>query len=174
MLAHRDLAEQPLLLLMLSFYDAAGNALQKQSDELDRADLYAGLLAKFVDREVDKLRQDRDQADRSRERNKRLYQLAVVAFAMFNRGKKSATEAEINTDLEQLGKEEEEEEEEDELPEDAHGTRIARRLTPAQRAVAEFFFVHRSHASTTVRVCDLGSGDPCMTGVGLGCVTAAP
>src|SRR5262249_42770232 len=62
-LAHRDLAEQPLLLLMLALYDAVGNALQRGSADLRQDELYERLLGSFASREVAKHRpglSDRD------------------------------------------------------------------------------------------------------------------
>ena len=137
-LPHRALAEQPLLLLMLSFYDADGNALQKHSDQLARADLYEGMLAKFIDRELDKLHADAEQSERDDLAAKELDELSVVAFAMFNRGKKSVSEPDLDGDLATL------------LPEDYSvddaAARMARRLSRAQMAVGRFFFIHRSQA----------------------------
>ena len=137
-LAHLDLAEQPLLLLMLSFYDADGNALQHQVDQLGRAELYEGLLAKFVDREIDKLYPELDDMGRRARMNRELHQLSVVAFAMFNRGRKSVTEQQLDADLKQL------------IPEDSQVSgasgQMALGLSRSQMAVARFFFIHRSEA----------------------------
>lgn len=137
-LTHRDLAEQPLLLLMLAFYDAVGNSLQHHQAKLGRADLYEGLLARFVDREIDKLHQGLDVDQRQLQVNGELHQLSVAAFAMFNRGKKSVAEQELDADLAQL------------LPEgsaapDTAG-RMALSLSRSQLAVARFFFIHKSQA----------------------------
>ena len=43
-LSYPELAEQPLLLLMLALYDADANALQRRSAELGRTELYGRLL----------------------------------------------------------------------------------------------------------------------------------
>ncbi len=53
-LSHRELAEQPLLLLMLALYDADANALQRRSAELGRTELYGRLLKEFAGREIRK------------------------------------------------------------------------------------------------------------------------
>lgn len=53
-MSHRDLAEQPLLLLMLALYDADGNALRRIEADLRRSDLYEQLLRSFARREVAK------------------------------------------------------------------------------------------------------------------------
>ncbi|MFC4071172.1 NACHT domain-containing protein [Actinoplanes subglobosus] len=52
-LRFRDLAGQPLLLLLLALYDADGNALQRTT-ELSLGELYEKLLTSFVRREVGK------------------------------------------------------------------------------------------------------------------------
>ncbi|WP_309114756.1 hypothetical protein [Saccharothrix sp.] len=46
-LAHRDLAIQPLLLLMLALYDATDDALRRDDGDLPRAELYDRLLSSF-------------------------------------------------------------------------------------------------------------------------------
>jgi len=137
-LPHRELAEQPLLLLMLSFYDADGNALQRRSTQLGRTDLYEGLLTKFVDREIERLFPFLDEHERRRERDIELQQLSIVALAMFNRGKRSVTERDLDADISEL------------LPvgnrDSSSTTRMARRLSRAQLVVARFFFIHQSQA----------------------------
>ena len=137
-LAQRDLAGQPLLMLMLSFFDADGNALQAHESDLGRGELYERLLAKFVDREIDKLNPGLDERPRRERRIRELHQLSIVAFGMFNRGQQSISEKDLDTDLAQL------------LPEEAAPAvpsgRIALALTPAQLALGRFFFMHRSQA----------------------------
>jgi hypothetical protein len=137
-LAHRDLAEQPLLLLMLALYDADGNALQQHSDHLARADLYERLLSKFAIRELEKHQPGLDEPARVQLVARELKQLSVVAFAMFNRGKKAVTGDELDADLASL------------LPQDYRQREVSgqfsRRLTQAQLAVGRFFFIHRSQA----------------------------
>ena len=136
-LSHKDLAGQPLLLLMLSFYDADGNALQQHSNELARAELYEGLLAKFVNREIGKLHPNSDEADKEASVSTQLDQLSIVAFAMFNRGRKSVSESDLDSDLADLLPDDNTEQEMD---------RVARRLSRAQLTVGRFFFIHRSQA----------------------------
>jgi hypothetical protein len=136
-IGHRDLAAQPLLLLMLSFYDADGNALQQHSYELARAELYEGLLTKFVNREITKLHPDSDESERQNLVSTELDQLSIVAFAMFNRGRKSVSEDDLDADLASL------------LPGDNTEQklgRVARRLSRAQLTVGRFFFIHQSQA----------------------------
>ncbi|WP_439657075.1 NACHT domain-containing protein [Lentzea sp. HUAS TT2] len=94
-LAHRVLAEQPLLLLMLALYDAAGNELQRQKDSLGRGDLYQELLSSFASREVGR-ESDLDLVERELER------LSVVAFAVFHRGGQWVAESDIDEDMTML------------------------------------------------------------------------
>jgi hypothetical protein len=53
-LRYRDLAEQPLLLMMLLIYDAEDGALRHTDRHLTHGELYERLLAMFARREVDK------------------------------------------------------------------------------------------------------------------------
>lgn len=134
-LAQHDLAEQPLLLLMLSLYDANGNALQQQSDELSHADLYEGLLEMFVSRELDKRYRNLDQSERTNLVESHLDELSVVAFAMFNRGRKSVSEFDIDNDLTQL------------LGQDDTPGSSRMSLSRGQLAIGRFFFIHKSEAT---------------------------
>jgi hypothetical protein len=51
-LSYGELAEQPLLLLMLALYDADANVLQHRSAVLSRTELYSRLLKDFARREI--------------------------------------------------------------------------------------------------------------------------
>lgn len=136
-LAHRELTEQPLLLLLVAIFDAADNSLQRLDTRLGRAELYERLLTEFASREVTKTARNRAlPADRQRRLAAREVQrLAVVALAMFARGQQAASEAELNQDLPVLFPEE-----------DGSGGDSDMALTPAQRATGRFFFIHKSEA----------------------------
>ena len=136
-LAHRELTEQPLLLLLVAIFDAADNSLQRLDARLGRAELYERLLAEFAGREIAKTARNRAlPADRQRRLAVREVQrLAVVALAMFARGQQAASEAELNQDLPVLFAEEE-----------GPGSDSDMALTPAQRATGRFFFIHKSEA----------------------------
>jgi hypothetical protein len=136
-LAHRELAEQPLLLLLVAIFDAADNSLQRGAARFGRAELYERLLSDFALREISKsaanraLRADLQHQLVARE----MQRLAVVALAMFTRGQQTATEADLNQDLPVL------------FPGDEPGTSSPDAdLTPAQRATGRFFFIHKSEA----------------------------
>jgi hypothetical protein len=137
--AHRELAEQPLLLLMLAIFDAADNGLQHTDARIGRAELYERLLSEFSFREITKSARNRSlPTARQRQLAERdMQRLAVVALAMFNRGRQAASDAELDLDLPVL------------FPDDeefggGHGAAV----TPAQRATGQFFFVHKSEART--------------------------
>jgi hypothetical protein len=133
---HGELAEQPLLLLMLAIFDAAGNGLQRLDARIGRAELYERLFLEFAFREVSKSARNRalptDRQARLAERD--LQRLAIVALAMFNRGRQSASDAELDLDLPLL------------FPGDNEPAGDGEGLTPAQRATGRFFFVHKSQA----------------------------
>ena len=136
-LAHRELVEQPLLLLLVAIFDAADNALQRLDTRMGRAELYERLLTEFAFREISKSARNRALSDlRQRQlATREVQRLAVVALAMFNRGQQAASEADLNKDLPVLFPEEDE----TEIDSDAA-------LTPAQRATGRFFFIHKSEA----------------------------
>ena len=137
-LNHQELAEQPLLLLMLALYDADTNALQYRSAELSQTELYGRLLQEFAQREIRKHFGAMPEADVMCAADAELVRLSVVAFAMFNRRSQWVSEAELDADLSVL----------------LEGSRDIRRpgglqapLTSAQVAIGRFFFVHESQAT---------------------------
>ncbi|KAA2254285.1 hypothetical protein F0L68_30630 [Solihabitans fulvus] len=136
-LAHPDLAQQPLLLMMLALYDASGNALQSSGGSLAKAELYERLLDRFARREIEKDRTDLPPELITEAVERELYRLSVVAFAMFNRGAQWVTETDLNADLPVLLK--------DRAPTPESGLRAP--LTAAQIVVGRFFFVHEARAA---------------------------
>lgn len=81
-LAH-ELAEQPLLLLLLALYDAQDNALAR-SEGFDRAQLYEALIQRFVRRELEKDAGFRatDKAEQQRRLNTDIDRISIVAVHM--------------------------------------------------------------------------------------------
>lgn len=136
-LVHTELAEQPLLLMMLAIFDATDNALQRATTAIGRADLYERLLISFARREIEKYVANRklsaarqlDLAQREVER------LAMVAVAMFVRGQQVITEAELERDLPVLFRSAE-----------GRGTRSRAALGQAQRITGRFFFIYAAEA----------------------------
>ncbi|MEW2377594.1 AAA family ATPase [Micromonospora sp. NPDC047812] len=138
-LAHRELAEQPLLLLMLALYDAEGNDL-RSAGELRRGELYERLLRGFARREVLKHRPGLSEWDLDRATEDELRRLSIVAFGMFNRGVQWVTENDFESDLAALpflgGRPAT-------VATDGH---LRTPLRPAEIVLGRFFFVHRSQA----------------------------
>jgi energy-coupling factor transporter ATP-binding protein EcfA2 len=136
-LAHRELAEQPLLLMMLAIFDTTDNSLQRATSPIGRADLYERLLIGFAQREVQKYATNRAlPAARQFELARREVQLlAMVAVSMFVRGQQVITEAELERDLPIL------------FPfTEGHVTRDQSALGHAQRITGRFFFIYVSEA----------------------------
>ncbi|MGW0624600.1 NACHT domain-containing protein [Streptomyces sp. NPDC002765] len=140
-LAHRELATQPLLLLMLALYDSDRNALQLHSAALGQAELYERLLTSFAEREVRKNAPSLTEEQLGEAVEEELTQLSIVAFAMFNRGQQWISAAELDKDLAAL----------------APGSRsvhtgLRAHLTAAQLLLGRFFFVHEARASREGRI----------------------
>ncbi|WP_405090637.1 hypothetical protein OG767_24155 [Micromonospora sp. NBC_01392] len=135
-LSHRELAEQPLLLLMLALYDAEGHDLRRAA-ELRRGELYGRLLGRFARREVGKHRPGLPGPDLDRAVEEELRRLAVVAFAMFNRGTQWVTAEELGADLAALP-----------VAGPAEGRPAGLRvpLPAADLVLGRFFFIHRARA----------------------------
>ncbi|MEU7572737.1 hypothetical protein [Micromonospora sp. NPDC049240] len=133
-LSHRELAEQPLLLLMLALYDAEGHDL-RQAGELRRGELYERLLRRFARREVVKQRAGLPEPELDRAVEEELCRLAVVAFAMFNRGVQWVSTVELDADLAALP-----------FGGSAAGRRDGLRapLAAAEVVLGRFFFIHRA------------------------------
>ena len=137
-LNHQELAEQPLLLLMLALYDADTNALQYRSAELSEAELYGRLLQEFALREIRKHLTALPEVDLMRAVDAELLRLSVVAFAMFNRRSQWVSEADLDADLSVLL---------DVGRDIRRSSRLQAPLTSAQAAIGRFFFVHESQAT---------------------------
>ncbi|NUT96614.1 MAG: hypothetical protein HOY78_31785 [Saccharothrix sp.] len=139
-LRHHHLAEQPLLLMMLALYDADGNALQRESGEIDQAELYERLLSTFVRREVVKTHRGASEEEMAALVDQELNQLSFAAFAMFNRASQFVSEKGLQQDLEALLVD---------APGQRAGHGLGQALTAAQMLVGRFFFVHVARASFT-------------------------
>lgn len=141
-LRYRELARQPLLLLMLALYDAEGNALQHEQGTLREAELYERLLTRFARREVSKDEVDRSPADLEADVEAELDRLSVAAFAMFNRGVQWISEDELDADLDAyLGVESR-----------SRGHGGSTPLSAGEAVIGRFFFVRRAEAVRDSRV----------------------
>jgi hypothetical protein len=138
-LSYRELAEQPLLLLMLALYDADANVLQRRSAALGRTELYSRLLKDFASREIRKQSPALPEDELERAVEAELLRLSVVAFGMFNRRSQWIPQADLEADFSALL-----------IEEGIHkpGPGQSRtQLSAAQLTVGRFFFVHESRAT---------------------------
>lgn len=135
-LSYPELAEQPLLLLMLALYEAVDGSLQRDHATMSQAELYERLLSRFALREVEKSGHDRTSADLQRDVEVELERLSVVALGMFNRGAQHVAEHEVTSDLASLAGMD--------SPDRSAGTRT--RLSAGETVLGRFFFVQRSEA----------------------------
>ena len=138
-LSYGELAEQPLLLLMLALYDADANVLQHRSAVLSQTELYSRLLKDFASREIRKHSPALPEDDLEGAVEAELLRLSVVAFAMFNRRSQWVPEADLDVDFSALL-----------VEEGSHKPmpgRLRTELTTAQLTVGRFFFVHEARAA---------------------------
>ncbi|MCD2463728.1 hypothetical protein MBT42_09170 [Streptomyces sp. MBT42] len=97
---HRELARQPLLLLMLALYDAAGHPLRHGTGEtMGRVELYERLLSEFVRREVVRHRGPLPPLEEGTAVEDELLRLGVIAVGMFNRRSQSMMARDAEQDL---------------------------------------------------------------------------
>ncbi|MFI5892379.1 NACHT domain-containing protein [Actinoplanes sp. NPDC051513] len=134
---HRELACQPLLLLLLAIYDGRANELQRAEGGLGRVELYERLFTDFFERQVDKFGSELGPEQWDAEVAAEWRRLCAVAVAMHNRGRDVILEAELEEDARLLLTAEDRT-----LP-----TAANRPLSIGQLLVGRFFFVHESRAS---------------------------
>ena len=134
-MAHADIAGQPLLLLMLALYDADGNALQRMTADLHRTQLYEQLLVSFARREITKHRPGIPDEELVEAVEHEMRRLSIVAFAMFNRASQWVTETDLDQDLTAIFG-----------ADTSNATELRTSMRAAERALGRFFFVHRSRA----------------------------
>ena len=137
LMRYRELAEQPLLLLMLLVYDAGDNGLRRAAKALTHGQLYERLLTMFAKREVDKHHSFLNRHDMEEAIEGELRRLEIAALAMFTRRKQSVGADELGRDLEVL------------MPEAAlrpSDTDLHGRIAPAHQVLGRFFFVHEARA----------------------------
>ncbi len=130
-----ELAEQPLLLLMLALYDSEGNSLAKLQTNLKRTVLYENLLRRFIRRERSRYIPDFNHltsAEQEKFIDVEMNRLGVVAMGMYNRKKLYINTKELDTDLAVF-----------ELAQAAQGNR---KLKDSEALLGGFFFIHQSTA----------------------------
>lgn len=123
-MAQRELARQPLLLLMLVLYFADPETAPPNED-MSTVDLYQRLFHTYARREVTKkAKRLLGEVELAEAVHTQLSRLSIAALGMFNRGRQSVTEEELVRDLDALGQQ-----------------------APAgERLLGEFFFVHAPEA----------------------------
>ncbi|MEU6504882.1 hypothetical protein [Streptomyces sp. NPDC046942] len=131
-LSHRELACQPLLLLMLALYDAVGNGLgSAHASRLDRTQLYERLFTEFVRRQVVK-DGPLPAAEQDKAVDGELHRLSVIALGMLHRGAQAISGEQADRDLHALAP-------------GAPGPRSP----GAEPLFGRFFFVHEAQAVVT-------------------------
>jgi len=137
-MAHKDLAEQPLLLLMLALYDAEGNQLHVAEGQLRQKDLYSRLLQRFAEREVRKRHVGLDTNSVRSAVEEELRRLGVVAFAMFNRLGQWVSDDDLQSDLAAIFG----------VSPEPTSTTLRQALRTADLALGSFFFIHKAEAAS--------------------------
>ncbi|PPK64191.1 AAA family ATPase [Actinokineospora auranticolor] len=119
----RDMARQPLLLLMLTLYLVDPQTTTKE--ELSKAGLYRQLLNTYARREATKQAgRPLSGAELDQAAHEQWLRLSAAALGMFNRGRQSITAADLTKDMDALGVE----------------------AADGHRVLGEFFFVHDNKA----------------------------
>ena len=136
-LRYQELAEQPLLLMMLLLYDADCNALRHAAGTFSYSELYERLLTMFAEREVEKLQPHLVQEERSHAVKRELRLLEIAALAMFTRRRQTLDTGTLDKDLVALARQ---------ANPTAEGTDRRGRLSPAHKLLGRFFFVHEDRA----------------------------
>lgn len=131
-----ELAEQPLLLLMLALYDSEANELAKTSN-IQRTELYDNLLRRFVRRErsryvpgfVDKTPEEQEVII-----DQEMNRLGVVAIGMYNRKGVVILSRQLEKDLDTFNARRDD------------GSPKAHTLKESESVLGGFFFIHKSTA----------------------------
>jgi hypothetical protein len=134
-----ELSSQPLLLLMLAVYLAELGTNQLGGADLTRSELYQRIMDRFIARQItDKTAPEASDAEQKLLERQQRRQLQYAAIGMFNRGRQHITDTELNADLAALD------------PPTGPSTGF-QPLTPADRVLGEFMFVHNPRADREQR-----------------------
>lgn len=131
-----ELAEQPLLLLMLALYDSEANELAKTSN-INRTELYDNLLRRFVRRERRRYVtgfEDKTPEEQEEIIDKEMNRLGVVAIGMYNRQEVVIRSRQLEEDLDIFKARRED------------GSPRAHTLKESESVLGGFFFIHKSTA----------------------------
>jgi len=131
-----ELAEQPLLLLMLAIYDSDSNELAHIGN-IKRTELYDNLLRRFVRRERSRYVPDfvyKDDKEQEEIINKEMNRLGVVAIGMYNRQDVVILSDQLENDLDFF------------KARRSDGSPESRTLRESDSVLGGFFFIHKSTA----------------------------
>lgn len=131
-----ELAEQPLLLLMLALYDSEANELAK-TNNIKRTELYDNLLRRFVRRERRRYVsgfEDKTPEEQEGIIDKEMNRLGVVAIGMYNRQEVVIRSRQLEEDLDIFKAHRED------------GSPKAHTLKESESVLGGFFFIHKSTA----------------------------
>lgn len=131
-----ELAEQPLLLLMLALYDSESNELAKNVN-IKRTELYDNLIRRFIRRERSRYIpdfEDKTQAEQDLIIDNEMNRLGVIAIGMYNRRDVVIRSEQLEKDLTVFN-----------VHKDI-GEQTTHPLTDADSVLGGFFFIHKSTA----------------------------
>lgn len=131
-----ELAEQPLLLLMLALYDSEANELAQISN-IKRTELYDNLLRRFVRRERRRYVagfEDKTMEEQEVIIDEEMNRLGVVAIGMYNRQEVVIRSRQLEEDLDTFKAHRED------------GSPKAHTLKESESVLGGFFFIHKSTA----------------------------
>ncbi|WP_329012728.1 hypothetical protein OG271_03165 [Micromonospora rifamycinica] len=139
-----ELARQPLLLTLLAIYDAESGieALGTgDSGDISQTTLYKKLLDSFISRQVrEKAQAEIGEIEQRRQEEAIRRDLALAAFAMFNRGHQYIAEEDLGKDLDTFRTNDP----------NAREKGFAEPVSRASKTIAAFFFVHVAQADEHV------------------------
>ena len=131
-----ELAEQPLLLLMLAIYDSEANELA-QTSNIKRTELYDNLLRRFIRRERGRYVpgfSDKSVQEQEEIIDQEMNRLGVVAIGMYNRQKVVIHSRQLENDLSLFEARR------------TDGSPKAHTLKESESVLGGFFFIHKSTA----------------------------
>lgn len=131
-----ELAEQPLLLLMLALYDSEANELAR-TNNIKRTELYDNLLRRFVRRERRRYVagfEDKTPEEQEVIIDKEMNRLGVVAIGMYNRQEVVIRSRQLEEDLDTF------------KARRTDGSPKAHTLKESESVLGGFFFIHKSTA----------------------------
>lgn len=135
-----DFARQPLILTLLAIYAAEERIGRLYSEEMSGAELYKRLLDSFIVRQITEKAKTELSECQMRDLQRRFRRdLAIAAFAMFNRGQQFVSEEQLEQDLNSLSP-----------VARSELTSFGEPLSRARSTVAAFFFIYTAQSDEHV------------------------